>query len=53
MCRLDELADCAAILPNRLAFEHSHSADAIALDVRGARGMEAVEALKCEAVCNV
>src|SRR4029450_243488 len=42
-CRLEELTDCALILPNRLAFEHSHSADAIALDVSDAGGTEAVE----------
>jgi hypothetical protein len=51
--RLDELLDCAPILPNRVAFEHSHSADAIALDMRDARAMEAVEPQRCETACNV
>jgi hypothetical protein len=45
--------DRAAILPNRLAFEHSHSADAIGPNVRDARSAEAVEALRCEGVCNL
>src|SRR5262245_47647694 len=35
--RLDELGDCAPILPNQSMFEHRHSADVIVLDVRGAR----------------
>ncbi len=54
MCRLEELTDCALILANRLAFEHSHSADAIALDVRDARGTEAVErsGAKGRAMCE-
>src|SRR4029450_5923346 len=53
-CRLEELTDCVLILPNRLAFEHSHSADAIALDVRDARGTEAVErsGAKRRAMCE-
>src|SRR4029450_13555957 len=53
-CRLEELTDCALILPNRLAFEHSHSADAIALDVRDARGAEAAErsGAKRRAMCE-